>query len=350
MAIELAIQVGNRIVKITVGGSATSQAQGASNTGRQGGQAASDPSGHIPGGGGPKGSGSGCGVTVIGPIVVDGTAMQVQSGQGGQAASDPSGHIPGGGKPERVIGGQAASDPSGHIPGGGGGPETGSSGCCPVVIGPIVISGCYSAEGTESSGTSSLPIAKALTLDPPLNSRTPDGAVFTMQPQEESDWCWAAVAVSVNDYFAKRATQWTQATLATKVVEADLGLPPNSLDCSKSPLQKKCNRPEGLDDALRIAGNLSDIGARFNQYLVFDSIVKWVDQQIPIGARIVWNRGGAHFIALDGYRELATGEQMVHVQDPIYRSSLQLYDDLVGDYLQLQTGGGKWQDTYPVQP
>jgi hypothetical protein len=175
-----------------------------------------------------------------------------------------------------------------------------------------------------------------------------------MQPQLESEWCWAAVAASIHDFLDPGASlAWTQGRLATQVVEADLNLSPGSLDCTASPLQKKCNRPERLDAALKITGNLSSLGVKTNQYLVFDSIKNWVASQLPIAARIVWNRGGAHFIVLDGYREsaaaVAVTVQMVHVQDPLYGSGFVLYDELAGNYQQLLTGGGRWQDTYPVQ-
>jgi hypothetical protein len=166
---------------------------------------------------------------------------------------------------------------------------------------------------------------------------------FAMQVQQEPDWCWAAVAVSINDFlFPKPQPTWEQKTLATPVLRLERQIS-NTIDCSATPDQ--CNYGAALDDALAKTGDLLAGGTLLNQHLVFSSITAWIDQDTPIAARIVWFIAGAHFIALDGYRVLDSGEQMVHVQDPLYGPSFQAYDDLVNDY----PPGGVWQDTYLIQ-
>jgi hypothetical protein len=115
------------------------------------------------------------------------------------------------------------------------------------------------------------------------------------------------------------------------------------VDCSSTP--GLCNLTAGLDDALRINGNLRAGGFLLNSHLFFDTLKRWVDANLPVGARIVWWGGGAHFIVLDGYREFQSGERLVHVQDPLYGPSFQTYDDLRMDY----PPGGDWQDTYLVK-
>jgi hypothetical protein len=107
-----------------------------------------------------------------------------------------------------------------------------------------------------------------------------------------------------------------------------------------------CDRPAGLDEALGITGNLRQAGAMFNTYLDFASIQSWIDQQLPLGARILWPQGGAHFVALSGYQVFASGEQKVLVQDPLYGPSLQDYSSLRGQYIY----HGSWNDTYLVTP
>jgi hypothetical protein len=161
-----------------------------------------------------------------------------------------------------------------------------------------------------------------------------------MERQQESNWCWAAVAVSVHN-FLNANSGITQGELATKVLDMEKQIP-SGVDCSKTP--GLCNCSAGLDDALTEAGNLKLRGFLQNQFLLFDSIKRWVNADLPVGARIVWFGDGAHFIVLDGYREFNSGEQLVHVQDPLYGPSYQDYQDLVNDY----PPGGNWQDTYLV--
>ena len=165
-------------------------------------------------------------------------------------------------------------------------------------------------------------------------------AQFTMQAQQETEWCWAAVAVSVHQFLdAAAAGAWTQATLATPVLNLEHAIPPGTV-CSRNP--DRCNLPARLDDALSVIGNLGPSGFLQDEHLTFESLQDWIDHQLPVCARIVWFQGGAHFIALDGYRILSSGAQQVHVQDPLYGPSLQLYNDLVSDY----PPGGSWNDTY----
>jgi hypothetical protein len=172
-------------------------------------------------------------------------------------------------------------------------------------------------------------------------------ATFVMQTQRETDWCWAAVAVSMNDFLdpvpALAGPTWTQPTLATQVLEQVLQWNP-PVDCSMDPQQ--CDQPAGLDVALGVTRNLRQAGAMFNQILDFASIRCWIDQQLPLGARILWPQGGAHFVALSGYLVFASGEQKVVVQDPLYGPSVQDYSSLLGQYLYQ----GSWNDTYLVTP
>ncbi len=141
MAIEFDIQVRNGRVKITVGGGQTNTG----NASDQGGSSPGNPSTNTGGGGPDGGSGSGRGgPVIIGPIVVDGLSLQSgtqgQSGQGGSSPGNPSTNT-GGGGPLGPLGGSSPGNPSTNT--GGAGPGSCASGPgCPVIIGPIVISGC----------------------------------------------------------------------------------------------------------------------------------------------------------------------------------------------------------------
>jgi hypothetical protein len=170
---------------------------------------------------------------------------------------------------------------------------------------------------------------------------------FSIQTQLESNWCWAAVAVSIYDFFAPGSGTWTQNALATTLLKQQGH---KSANCEEHPSGHVCNRPEPLDAALKITGNLRDKGAHFNQYLSFECIQNWISAQLPLGARIVWRGGGAHFIAFDGYKVTTSGRKLVHVGDPASNANagpgFHDYEHVVEDYEQ----AGYWNDTYLVSP
>ena len=364
MAIDFDIQVRNGKVRITVGGG-TSNAHGgvgSAKVARQGGSSPLDSDGtggssplDSDGSGGSSpldsdGTGGGnagsgeccCGTTVIGPIVVDGSAMHSQSGNGGSSPLDSDG-----------TGGSSPLDSDGT----GGGNSRSSGGCCgTTVIGPIVITNCCSGQSGPSSGASAGPISsKAVTINPPPTGTLKGRSVtkqsaasttaFTMQPQQQSNWCWAAVAVSLNAFLDAPTPALEQSVLATELLASQGTTSP---DCTLTPCPTVCNQPEPLDAALTITGNLRKHGALFNQHLTFDCIQSWVSEGLPVAARIVWYTGGAHFVVLDGCKVLASGQQLVHVQDPDLTASnapgFRDYEELLDDY----RNAGYWCDTYLV--
>jgi hypothetical protein len=77
---------------------------------------------------------------------------------------------------------------------------------------------------------------------------------FTMETQEQDEWCWAAVAVSVNNMLQNETGPWSQASLATKVLKEE-GTIHNSVNCVSTP--GKCDFPAALNDALTMTGNLA---------------------------------------------------------------------------------------------
>jgi hypothetical protein len=182
-------------------------------------------------------------------------------------------------------------------------------------------------------------------------SKTP----FLMQPQQEDQWCWNAVAVSVNDFLdpANPAT-WDQAALAVKVLPYQCSPVPNPNDL--------CDKAWPLDNALTATGNL--LQTDLNQYVKFaDLQAFWAHNPLPVCARIVWNDGSctAHFVALTESILFSSGQQLVMVNDPspaalgpakwdydVFRLSYQSPPNL-------QAPGtvqprGFWNDTYFVQP
>ena len=333
MAIEFDIQVQNGTVKITVGGQPSNPDDGSRNTG--GGARLRVP---VPAAGEPRirwrqrscRHRSHCDLwrTLGNRYRAAGwrrEGCESRHGWRRQAASPGTGG-----------GGKAAS------PGTGGGAHPARS-CAPVVIGPIVISGCYS--GQESGDLHQM--SEAVTVNPPAQVGVGGAPArpFTMQYQQQTNWCWAAVAVSVHDYFtppeALVDSTITQPALATQLLK-DRGI--RSPQCDQTPVSTVCNQPQALDVALAITRNLRLDGALANKHLTFECIHDWVTAQLPVAARIKWRGEGAHFIALDGCKLMSSGQQLVHVQDPNSHTSPTLwdYDALVENYQE----DGYWIDTY----
>jgi hypothetical protein len=153
---------------------------------------------------------------------------------------------------------------------------------------------------------------------------------FAVQQQEQTEWCWAAVSASVAVYFGP--TLWTQCRVAT----AEL----SPLNCCGGDAGNGCNQPWYLDAALSRVGHFSRIDAAS---LPFSGVQTEISGGRPLGCRIAWSGGGAHFIALGGWLIGADGTQYVRVHDPFYGVKQTSYPNLVSAY---QTAGDSWTHTY----
>jgi hypothetical protein len=152
---------------------------------------------------------------------------------------------------------------------------------------------------------------------------------FAAQHQEQTSWCWSAVAVSVNLYYHS-ASGWTQCTLAN----AELG----QSSCCTSGGSSACNRPWYLDRALRRVGNLKSANSGS---ATLAAVQREIDKCRPFCLRIAWNGTGAHFVSVFGY----AGSNLT-IGDPWYGLSVQAYAVFPGGY----HGGGTWTHDYYTKP
>ena len=288
-----------------------------------------------------NGDGSG-GAIVIGPIVIDDSVPVDPSsaGPGGGGPGISPGPGPGGGGPGISPGpGPGGSGISpGPGPGGSGispGPGPGGSGISPgpgpggggfgsggiVVIGPIVIAGAR-AGGVPYFVPSTFPL----------------------KHQEEANWCWAAVTQAVRAFFYPAALL-TQCSIAGTVLAAEYPAS-TPFSCCQDPDQ--CDIPAPLQDALTVTNNLRS--TMQGQVLTFEQIKAELTGTTPkpVCVRIEWANGGAHFIAIYGYREFTSGIRQVLVADPLFQdgtAAYVLYEDLLDFYDQY----GRWSDTFLVK-
>ena len=158
---------------------------------------------------------------------------------------------------------------------------------------------------------------------------------FPMQTQEQTDWCWNAVAVSVEHYVSPNSTL-TQEEFAVEDLGVSLAL---------------TNRPASLSQALQTLKRLS---RSLQGPLSFNDIQKQLDAGLPVCVQIDWNEGGAHFVAITGYQHSPAGDPQVFISDPLYDSSnltLWDYEAFVYAYGPDYTNAeGAWARTDLVQP
>lgn len=152
---------------------------------------------------------------------------------------------------------------------------------------------------------------------------------FNMEPQQASNWCWAATSKSVSHFYWFRST-WTQC----RIVNAEL----NRTDACNTPIPAASNVPWYLDRALTRTNNFASITAG---RATFAQIRAEIDAGRPMGARIGWNGGGGHFMMIYGYATWL-GEEYVDIDDPIYGKSHLTLVDFSTNY----QGSGSWTHYY----
>jgi hypothetical protein len=160
---------------------------------------------------------------------------------------------------------------------------------------------------------------------------------FPMETQQESYWCWNAVAVSIQHYFDASSTL-TQDEFAVEALGAPLA---------------DCDQPFYLQDAL---SDLELLGAFLpGAYLTFEQIQQQIAAGLPVGVHIQWNEGGTHYVVITGYGKSPGGNPQVSVSDPLLGDANSVtwdYDAFILAYDPVYAGSaeGAWVDTYLVQP
>jgi len=167
---------------------------------------------------------------------------------------------------------------------------------------------------------------------------------IVVEPQQQTQWCWAAVSDSVSHYYDP-GSPWTQCT----IVNAEL----NQTTCCTDGSSAGCNQPWYLDLALTRVGRLQSVIA---DTLPFATLQALTSANNPPCVRQGWTGGGGHFLAVAccfQFRALGpTGSSAsgssnrVSVSDPWYGDSIVDYATLVSGY----QGTGTWTHSYLTQP
>lgn len=174
-----------------------------------------------------------------------------------------------------------------------------------------------------------IPLALVDTIEYLAAPPTPLSLAFAIERQEQTLWCWAAVAVSIETYYAG-SSQHTQCALATRVLDTPCCDPPG------------CNRPWHLDFALRWMGHLEAMDSGSASVLELESELS---RGRVVGAQILWRGGGGHFVAIDGLRRSPQGAY-ISVADPEVGATTEL---LAAEFESNYEGVGTWAATYRTQ-
>lgn len=182
---------------------------------------------------------------------------------------------------------------------------------------------------------------------------------MTVQPQSCSNWCWAAVASSISNYFYPNAQPpLTQCDLAYRTYRYR-GSPVVSLsDCCDTPCSdddptqawNASIDPMGIGDPLWVARVVSSeneqplASSATTDAMILDAL----DRHAPVCAIIDWGGGACHVVAIVGAGQGAGGVQNYVVSDPkttaVHIVSRQ---QLETAYQSLDRGpSGRWEWTY----
>jgi len=260
-------------------------------------------------------------------------------GPGISPGGDPGLGIPPGGDPGLGI--PPGGDPGQGIPPGGG---TGGGGRV-VILGAMVIEGSNGIATANFSGASPSKPRVHTSAPRPVSSL---GAAlpFHIEKQLASELCWAAVSVSVDNYFGGQSAQ-TQCSLAQAVLGAT-GCCGQDGKITK-PVPPSCNQRNGLQAGLEAVKRLGS--GPIHDQLTFDQIRQQIDGKLPVCVRIGWEGGSpvnGHFVVLGGYGWSPSGDPQVSVLDPFFRSGPWPYNKLVNAGYQRRNG--QWTDTYLLRP
>jgi hypothetical protein len=179
-----------------------------------------------------------------------------------------------------------------------------------------------------------------------VSAATTTGALsFKVQRQEKSEWCWAAVSVSVNRFF-RPDSKHTQCAIAGTA----LGL--SCCDGAQPVPSDSCNAPHALHPVL---GRFHLLAADpIVNPLTFNQVRTEIDAGRPVCVLIKWldNKGQVtdrgHFIALDGYRVTPAQKMFVSITDPFYGSSETAFDHFVNGKGGYRDGRGVWFASFLV--
>jgi hypothetical protein len=156
-----------------------------------------------------------------------------------------------------------------------------------------------------------------------------------MPLQEQTLWCWAAVAAAVGNFYGTGS--WRQCQVAVASIPNFPNHPSGTFDCCAN--AGPCNIYGFLDVALT---STSSFASKQSTAAALSDVQREIGAGQPVGLRLQWQDGSGHFIALRGWSTDAGGTQWIDVADPQTGLSVQRLSGFPGSYRT----GGTWTHTY----
>lgn len=166
-------------------------------------------------------------------------------------------------------------------------------------------------------------------------AKTSEVLDFSVQPQAQTAWCWAAVASSISLYFNNQSA-WSQCAIATAQL--------SPLNCCANP--GPCNKRYLLELALGRTRNLD--GQKIVGAVQFDEVLAKLAAKAPICLRVEWDTGDSHFVVCKGAFLGADDSQQLIISDPIYGDNTISWGGMFGGYKEEMHG--TWTHTYLTKP
>jgi len=158
---------------------------------------------------------------------------------------------------------------------------------------------------------------------------------FALQPQQETQWCWAAMAVSIDQTLRNpKPSTATQCRLANTALIR--------MDCCSAPCPDACNQASSLGAALAALGWLR--GAPTTGAIALEVVETRIGANQPVPVRIQGSLSRAfHIVAISGW-DPTLG---VLVQNPAHGGSATwvLFAEFPNQYPLYP---GDWVNTYQV--
>jgi hypothetical protein len=164
---------------------------------------------------------------------------------------------------------------------------------------------------------------------------------FSIDPQECSEWCWAAVTAAVGSFYQDAACPRQQCQLANQVLQLSKDCC-TDCDCKNDPFEA-CNQPRNLGLVLGKYRHGRD-GTNGLASMKFSDIQSEINGGHPVAVSITLDDPAAsgHAIVIFGYTE----DGKVHVADPMQAGTaitVSFNDLLAGVASELH---GRWQAAF----
>lgn len=151
---------------------------------------------------------------------------------------------------------------------------------------------------------------------------------LTVDKQKLSNWCWAAIGVSLSRYYnRKEVSQEYVAAAIFNVADDEENILNN----------KEFNTDQRLDKVLELLSCFSHWSLGKPS---FDRIKVEINNGRPVCVRIQWYKGGSHYVVIKGYRDKGTSLQ---IEDSLTGYNECFYDEFPKKY---KNTGAVWIETF----